>query len=160
MGTSAEQNVQAGQPAPDFALQDEEGKAVRLSDFRGKRVVLFMYPRDNTPGCTAEACDFRDNMERIRQCGAVVLGLSTDNADSHQKFKKKHNLPFPLLVDDDAETAKAYGAWVQKNMFGRKFWGIERSTFIIDEQGELVRIFRKVRVKGHVDEVIDVLNAL
>src|SRR5690625_1199050 len=138
-----------GDTAPEFALPDDQGNIVRLSDFRGQIVVLFMYPKDNTPGCTMEACAFRDRYERIQQAGAVVLGLSPDSAASHARFKAKHNLPYPLLVDEGAQTASAYGAWKEKSMFGRRFWGIERSTFIIDREGILRKVFRKVRVRGH-----------
>lgn len=152
--------VDVGDRAPDFSLLDDEGNTVRLSDLRGHRVVLFMYPKDNTPGCTMEACSFRDNFARIQATGAKVFGLSPDSMASHAKFRRRHGLPYPLLVDEGAEVAKAYGAWIEKNMFGRKFWGIERSTFIIDEEGILRKVFRKVRVKGHVDEVLKALASL
>lgn len=154
MPENVQRPVQEGDAAPDFALPDEEGTVWRLSDLRGQTVVLYMYPKDNTPGCTAEACDFRDNIARIRSAGAVVLGLSPDSVASHKRFKEKHTLPFPLLADEGAETVKAYGAWVEKSMFGRKYWGVERSTFVIDGDGILRKVFRKVKVKGHVDEVL------
>lgn len=149
--------VAEGRPAPDFELPDEEGNIIRLKDLRGKTVVLYMYPKDQTPGCTAQACDFRDNLARLQAAGAVVLGLSPDPVTSHKRFKEKHGLTFPLLSDEGAVVASRYGAWVQKSMFGRKFMGIERSTFIIDGDGIVRKVFRKVKVKGHVDEVLKAL---
>lgn len=152
--------VVEGEPAPDFELPDEEGNVVRLRDLRGKTVVLYMYPKDQTPGCTAQACDFRDNLGRIQTAGAVVLGLSPDPVSSHKRFKEKYGLTFPLLSDEGAEVASRYGAWVQKTMFGRKYMGIERSTFIIDGDGIVRKVFRKVKAKGHIDEVLDALEEL
>lgn len=160
MSQEEKQPVSEGDPAPDFALPDEEGNVVRLSDFRGRTVVLFMYPKDSTPGCTMEACAFRDQYDRIQETGAVVLGLSPDSALSHARFKAKHKLPFPLLVDEGGKTAAAYGAWKEKSLFGRKFWGIERSTFIIDGEGILRKVFRKVKVLGHVDQVLKALKEI
>lgn len=149
--------VGEGDRAPDFSLPDDQGQTVRLADYRDKTVVLFMYPKNNTPGCTVEVCAFRDNMARIQSTGAILMGLSPDSVASHAKFKRKHKLTYPLLSDEGAKTATAYGAWVEKNMFGHKFWGIERSTFIIDPNGILRKVFRKVRVKGHVDQVLSAL---
>lgn len=147
-----------GMPAPEFSLSDEQGKAVTLKGFKGKPIVLYFYPKDDTPGCTKEACDFRDSSKRIRQAGAVVLGVSLDGAESHKKFIAKFDLPFSLLCDEDASVSKAYGVYKQKNMYGKKYWGIERSTFVIDEGGVIKALFRKVKVDGHVDEVLAALK--
>ncbi len=160
MADSPEKRVTEGDPAPDFALPNDQGEIVRLADFAGRTVVLFMYPKNNTPGCTREACDFRDRIERIQAAGAVVLGVSPDSVASHQKFKAKHALPYTLLSDEEAKAIRAYGAWVEKSMFGRKYWGVERSTFIIGPDGILRKVFRKVKVKGHVDEVLAALEQL
>lgn len=160
MSEAIDTRVREGDVAPDFALPDDEGRMVRLSDFRGKTVVLYMYPKDNTPGCTAEACDFRDNMARVQSAGAVLLGLSPDSVASHRKFKEKYQLPFPLLADEGAKVADSYGAWVEKSMFGRKYMGIERSTFVIDGDGILRKVFSKVKIKGHVEQVLTAINSL
>ena len=151
---SAKGQAVEGQPAPDFELPDDQGNIVRLRDLRGQTVVLYMYPKDQTPGCTAQACDFRDNLARIQAAGAVVLGLSPDSVASHKRFKEKYGLTFPLLSDEGGAVASRYGAWVQKRLFGRKIKGIERSTFIIDGDGILRKAFRKVKVRGHVDQVL------
>ncbi len=148
-----------GDKAPDFSLKNETGKTVALKALRGKPVVLYFYPKDDTPGCTKEACGFRDSMASIRKTGAMVLGVSLDDEAAHQKFIAKYDLPFSLLVDGDIKVSKAYGVYVQKNMYGKKYWGIERSTFIIDAEGKLRAIFRKVKVDGHVDEVLAVLKS-
>jgi peroxiredoxin Q/BCP len=147
-----------GDKAPEFALPNEAGETVKLKDFKGRQVVLYFYPKDDTPGCTKEACSFRDSLEPIKKAGAVVLGVSLDGRESHQKFIAKHRLPFPLLSDEDATVSKAYGVYKQKNMYGKKFWGIERSTFVIDPAGRVKAIFRKVKVDGHVDEVLAALK--
>ncbi len=141
-----------GQEAPDFTLPGTDGP-VHLKELRGKVVVLYFYPRDNTPGCTTEACDFRDAYRDLNEEGVVVLGVSTDSLASHQKFRAKHQLPFPLLSDEDAEVAKRYGVYKQKNMYGKVAWGIERSTFLIDSEGIVRKAYRKVRVPGHVDRI-------
>jgi len=146
--------VEVGQLAPDFELIADNGEKVKLSDFRGKYVVLYFYPKDMTPGCTTEACDFRDHHESFVELDAVILGVSPDPIERHQKFKEKHDLPFILLVDEDHQVAEAYGVWKLKKNFGKEYMGIERSTFIIDKEGNIVKEWRKVRVKGHVEEAL------
>lgn len=148
-----------GSPAPDFSLQDGEGSTVSLKGLRGRRVVLYFYPKDDTPGCTKEACSFRDEIGRFKNANAVIFGVSRDNAASHQRFTKKFSLPFPLLSDPDASVCKAYGVFKERSLYGRLFMGIERSTFVIDEQGRLAAIFPKVKVEGHSDEVYEALTA-
>jgi peroxiredoxin Q/BCP len=155
---AADRGLAVGNPAPDFALRSGAGDEVRLSGLRGKRVVLYFYPKDDTPGCTTEACDFRDRARDFAGANAVVLGISRDDAASHQRFAKKFRLPFPLLSDPDAAVCKAYGVWQQKSLYGRTYWGIERTTFVIDEQGRLTAMFPKVRVDGHAQAVLDALN--
>lgn len=145
--------MEAGTKAPAFSLKDANGKTVKLSDFKGKYVVLYFYPKDNTPGCTTEACDFRDEHSALQKAGAVVLGVSPDGAASHQKFASKYELPFPLLVDEDHAVAEKYGAWGEKSLYGRKFMGIIRSTFLIGPDQKIVKAWPKVKVAGHVDEV-------
>ncbi|MED3799866.1 thioredoxin-dependent thiol peroxidase [Lysinibacillus capsici] len=142
-----------GQKAPDFSLLNEKGEMVHLADFKGKNVILYFYPKDMTPGCTTEACDFRDKFEDFSHLNAVVLGVSPDNASKHTKFIDKHGLPFSLLVDEDHAIAEAYDVWVLKKMYGREYMGIERSTFLIDAERKLVKAWRKVRVKNHIEEV-------
>lgn len=149
--------IQVGDKAPDFMAVTGDGATVSIKQFRGKKVVLYFYPKDNTSGCTREACDFRDNMARLKRKGVAVLGVSPDSAASHEKFSSKFDLPFPLISDSDHEIAAAYGVWVEKSMYGRKYMGIERSTFVIDEAGRIAQIFRKVKVAGHVDEVLKLL---
>jgi peroxiredoxin Q/BCP len=146
-----------GDKAPDFKAPDQNGTLHSLEDYKGKKLVLYFYPKDMTTGCTAEACDFRDNLNRLKGHGAEVLGVSPDSVARHEKFVKKESLNFPLLADEDKTISEAYGVWKEKSMYGRKFMGVERTTFIIDEKGRIERIFPKVRVKGHVDEVIDAL---
>jgi peroxiredoxin Q/BCP len=145
---------QVGDPAPEFALADGEGETVRLSDLRGKKVVLYFYPKDSTPGCTQEACDFRDRYAALQASGALLLGISPDSGKSHAKFAQKHGLPFPLLADEGNAVSTAYGVWKEKSMYGRVFMGIERTTFLIDEQGKIARVWPKVKVAGHGDEVL------
>jgi peroxiredoxin Q/BCP len=149
--------IAEGSAAPSFRLPDQDGTIVDLEGLRGKTVVLYFYPKDSTPGCTAEACDFRDNFARIASKGAVVLGVSRDSARSHAKFREKQSLPFPLLVDEDAALCKAYGIWQKKKFMGREFLGIVRSTFLIDTAGVVRRVWSPVSVKGHVDEVLAAL---
>ncbi|MBC7264924.1 MAG: thioredoxin-dependent thiol peroxidase [Chloroflexi bacterium] len=145
--------------APDFTLEADDGHGVSLSDYRGKKVVLYFYPKDNTAGCTAEALAFRDEYPRIIAASAVVLGVSPDSVESHKRFKAKHNLPFTLLSDPNHQVAEMYGAWGEKKMYGQTRMGVIRSTFIIDEEGRIVKIFPKVAVKGHIQEVLTALNA-
>lgn len=142
-----------GKKAPDFSLVNEKEEIVQLKDYRGQYVILYFYPKDMTPGCTTEACDFRDKHEDFSHLNAVVLGVSPDDAKKHARFMDKHGLPFSLLVDEDHEVAEAYGVWVLKKMYGREYMGIERSTFLIDAEGFLVKQWRKVRVKNHIEEV-------
>jgi peroxiredoxin Q/BCP len=151
--------LKVGDKAPQFTLPSGDGKNVSLKEFRGKKVVLYFYPKDDTPGCTSEACSFRDNLGRVKRKGAVVLGISADSVESHKKFIKKYDLPFPLLSDESKEILKAYDVWKQKSFMGRKFMGIERTTFIIDEEGNILRIFLKVKVEGHTDDVLDALSS-
>jgi peroxiredoxin Q/BCP len=146
-----------GDIAPAFEAQTGDGTTVKLADFMGKTVVLYFYPRDNTPGCTVEACSFRDNFAALKKRGAIVLGVSADSVESHAKFAKKFSLPFTLLSDPDKNIVNAYGVWVQKSFMGRKFMGIERSTFIIGGDGRIRKIFRKVNPKTHVAEVLEFL---
>jgi peroxiredoxin Q/BCP len=150
--------LSTGDAAPPFAAPDQSGTTRTLDDFRGRRLVLYFYPKDMTPGCTTEACDFRDNLARIASHGAQVVGISPDSVARHQKFTAKESLTFPLLADEDHAIAEAYGVWKEKSLYGRKFMGVERTTFIIDETGRIARVFERVRVKGHVDEVIDALD--
>ena len=152
--------IAEGDKVPQLTLLDHGGVRFDLSSLQGKKAVLYFYPEDDTPGCTKEACSFRDNYAAIKAAGAEIFGVSMDDQKSHQKFRAKYNLPFPLLVDDKAELAKALGVYVQKSMFGLKFWGIERSTFIIDADGIVRKIFRKVSVKGHEQEVLKSLREI
>ena len=145
--------LKVGDKAPAFSLPDERDKTVSLKSLKGKQVVLYFYPKDDTPGCTNEACSFRDSIKPIGKADAVVLGVSLDDAESHARFSKKYRLPFSLLCDEDGTVSKAYGVYKKKNMYGRIYWGIERSTFIIDKTGRLTAIFRKVKVDGHVADV-------
>ncbi|TCS82592.1 thioredoxin-dependent thiol peroxidase [Tepidibacillus fermentans] len=147
-----------GQKAPDFTLPASNGEQVSLHDFRGKYVVLYFYPKDNTPGCTTEACSFRDYHEEFKGLNAVILGVSPDPLKSHAKFIEKYQLPFLLLSDENHKVAEAYGVWKLKKMYGKEYMGIERSTFIIDPEGNLVNIYRKVKVKGHVEEALEFIK--
>lgn len=150
-----------GLKAPDFSLDNERGEKVSLADFKDDQyVLLYFYPKDATPGCTTQACDFRDAHEDFSALNAVILGVSPDNAASHERFIEKKGLPFSLLVDDEHEVAEKYGVWKLKKMFGREYMGIERSTFLIDPQGKVLKEWRKVRVKGHIDEALETLKEL
>lgn len=150
--------LQVADPAPDFTLENDASQMISLKDFRGKKVILYFYPKDDTPGCTKEACSFRDVHGDITSKDAVVLGVSNDSVESHQKFKQRYNLNFPLLSDPTKEVSKAYGVYQQKNMYGITRWGIVRSTFLIDEEGRVANIWRRVQVDGHKDEVLHALE--
>jgi peroxiredoxin Q/BCP len=150
--------LKAGDTAPDFELLSDEGERVRLSDLRGKKVVLYFYPKDDTPGCTTEACELRDRQTELEAQGATVLGVSPDGIESHQKFKAKYGLAFTLLADPDHSVADAYGAWGEKKMYGKMYEGILRTTFIIDGSGKIEGVFEKVRPKGHGDQVLAALQ--
>jgi peroxiredoxin Q/BCP len=150
--------LQEGKKAPDFKLKDQEGKTIALSDFKGKNVILYFYPKDNTSGCTAEACNFRDEFPKFKNINAVILGVSPDSVESHQKFVKKYNLPFRLLSDEKKEVLEKYEVWKEKNMYGRKYMGVERTTFIINPDGTIGKIFRKVKVADHNKEVLEALK--
>ena len=150
--------MRVGDPAPDFTLQTGDGRTVTLLEFRGRPVVLYFYPKDDTPGCTKEACGFRDASPKLAKCRAVVLGVSRDTPASHRRFAEKFRLPFPLLSDPDASVCKAYGIYKEKSLYGRTYWGIERTTFLIDEQGRLTAVFPKVKVDGHTDAVLEALQ--
>ena len=146
--------VAVGKKAPAFKLPASNGTTVSLADYAGKTVVLYFYPKDDTPGCTKESCDFRDSIQKFTRKKAVVLGVSPDSLKSHDRFIAKFGLPFVLLADEDHAVAEKYGVWVEKSMYGKKYMGIERSTFVIDPQGVVKAVFRKVKVDGHVDEVL------
>ena len=148
------------QPAPDFTLPVTGGGEISLSDLRGKAVVLYFYPRDDTPGCTKEAVGFSEHLEAFTDAGAVVFGVSRDTMAKHDRFAAKHTLTVPLLADIDGAVTEAYGVWVEKNMYGKKSMGIERATYLIDASGNIARIWRKVKVAGHVEEVLDAVRAL
>ena len=150
--------LSVGDKAPDFRLKNDEGKEISLKEFRGKTVVLYFYPKDDTPGCTKEACDFRDQQKDFGKKNAVILGVSPDPVEAHVKFKKKYGLPFQLLSDPEKTTLEAYDVWKQKSMYGRTYMGVERTTFLIDEQGKIAKIFPKVSVTGHIDDVLSALN--
>ena len=152
--------LEEGTVAPDFTLPADGGGEVTLSNYRGKKVVLYFYPKDDTSGCTTEACNFRDDYTQILGAGAVVLGVSPDGIKSHDKFKLKYELPFALLSDLDHQVADMYGAWGEKKMYGRSYMGIIRSTFIIDEEGVIAKVFPRVRPKNHSQEVLDALSGL
>jgi thioredoxin-dependent peroxiredoxin len=149
--------VDEGSPAPDFELATDEGERVRLSELKGSPVVLYFYPADDTPGCTAQACEIRDQWSQFRERGAVVLGVSPDDEESHARFREKYSLPFTLLADPGHDVAEKYGVWVEKNNYGRKSMGIERSTFVIDQDGNVARALRRVKPEGHAERVLEAL---
>ena len=149
--------LKAGDRAPDFSGTDQNGKSIRLSDYKGSKVVLYFYPKDMTPGCTVEACAFRDGHGALRKKGAVVLGVSKDGAASHKKFIEKHELPFSLISDESGEIVKAYGAWGEKSMYGKKYMGILRITYVIGADGRIAAVFPKVKPATHADEVLAAL---
>jgi len=150
--------LKIGDKAPAFSLASDSGETISLRDLKGKPVVLYFYPKDDTSGCTVEACEFRDNWKDVKRSGAVVLGVSPDGVVSHQKFKEKFSLPFPLLADEGHKVADAYGAWGEKSMYGRKYQGVLRTTFLIGGDGKIARVFEKVKPKGHAAEVLAALN--
>ncbi|MFN3653443.1 MAG: thioredoxin-dependent thiol peroxidase [Armatimonadota bacterium] len=149
---------QIGDLAPDFTLPATDGEPVRLSDLRSRKVVLYFYPKDLTPGCTQEACDFRDRYAELQAAGAVLLGISPDPVKSHQRFTEKHALPFSLLADEGAAVATEYGVWKEKSMYGKTYMGVERTTFLIDEEGRIAQVWPKVKVNGHAEQVLAALR--
>ena len=153
-------SVEAGKKAPDFTAPTDGGKKLKLSDLRGKLVVLYFYPKDDTPGCTTEACGFRDALPDFSKVKAQVIGVSKDIVARHDKFKQKYELPFPLVSDEDGKICEKYGTWVEKSLYGRKYMGIDRATFLIDKTGSVARVWRKVKVSGHVAEVLEAVKAL
>jgi thioredoxin-dependent peroxiredoxin len=155
---SSTRELAVGDQAPDFTLPASDGKSVKLSGLKGKNVVLYFYPADDTPGCTKEACSFRDNLPKFGAVDAVVLGVSKDSLDSHAGFIKKYGLNFTLLSDEDLKVNKLYGTWVEKENYGKKYWGTERSTFVIGKDGKIRKLFRKVKVDGHEQEVLAALS--
>jgi peroxiredoxin Q/BCP len=152
--------VEAGKKAPDFKLETDVGGTVSLKDLRGKTVILYFYPKDDTSGCTAEACAFRDALPNFKRAKTEVIGISRDSVKSHDKFKTKYKLPFSLASDEEGKVCNAYGTWVEKSMYGRKYMGIERATFLIDAEGVVRNVWRKVKVPGHVEEVLAAAKAL
>lgn len=153
--------IEEGKAAPAFTLSDQDGNTVALADFKKKKnVVLYFYPKDDTPGCTVEACGFRDSFKVIGKQDAVVLGVSPDDEKAHQKFIKKFSLPFTLLCDTGTKVCKAYGVWVKKNMYGKEYMGVARTTFVINKDGKIVKIFAKVKPEGHAQEILDCLKGL
>ena len=152
--------LEPGSKAPAFTLKDDEGNKVKLSDLKGSPVVLYFYPRDDTPGCTKEACAFRDRYDEMQSLGAQLFGVSADSAESHAKFREKYALPFPLLVDEKHAMLEKYGAWREKNMYGKKSMGIQRSTYLIDANGKVAKVWKRVKVDGHDQQVIEALEAL
>lgn len=152
--------ITAGQAAPDFALPASNGETLKLSDLRGKNVVLYFYPKDNTPGCTTQACGFRDLHNDFAGADTVILGVSPDPLKSHEKFINKFELPFLLLADEEHAVCEQYGVWKEKNMYGKKYWGVERTTFLIDRDGNIAKVYPKVKVNGHMEQVLADAKAL
>ena len=152
--------VSVGKSAPAFSLDTDTGEKLSLKDLKGRPVVLYFYPKDDTPGCTVEACEFRDAFPRFKGSKAVILGISPDSVKSHQKFKQKFDLPFTLLADEDHAIAEKYGVWQKKSMYGRTYMGIARTTFVIDQEGKVAKIFEKVKPKGHAEEVEQAVDEL
>ncbi|MCF2486832.1 thioredoxin-dependent thiol peroxidase [Dyadobacter sp. CY347] len=147
--------LQVGDPAPAFSAKDQDGKEVKLSDFKGEKIILYFYPKDDTPGCTAQSCNLRDNYDVLLKRGYKVLGVSVDDEKSHRKFIKKYNLPFPLLADTDQKLVNAYGVWGEKKLFGRDYMGIIRTTFVIDENGVIEEVVQKVDTENHTDQILN-----
>lgn len=152
-----DKELKVGSKAPEFNLPASTGEKISLKSLRGKNVVLYFYPKDDTPGCTKEACGFRDKLEQFKKKGTVIFGVSKDSLDSHQKFIEKYGLTFSLLSDEDHAVSEKYGVYKEKSMYGKKYWGIERSTFVIDPEGKLKAIFRKVKIENHIEEVLEAL---
>ena len=146
--------LKAGDKAPEFKLKADNGETISLKDLKGKKVVLYFYPKDMTSGCTVEACDFRDSIKKFEKKNAVVIGVSPDDTKSHQKFKTKHDLPFTLLSDETHKALEDYGVWQEKSMYGRKYMGVVRTTFLIDEKGRIEKVWEKVKVDGHAEEAL------
>jgi len=146
--------LEAGDKAPDFSVEDQDGNTVKLSDFKGKKLVLFFYPKASTPGCTAEACNLRDNWERFQEKDYAILGVSADTQKKQSNFKNKYEFPFPLLADEDKEVIQAYGVWGPKKFMGKEYDGIHRTTFIIDEEGKIEEVIKKVKTKAHTDQIL------
>lgn len=147
-------SLNVGDKAPDFVAKDQDGIEVTLASFKGKKLIIFFYPKDNTPGCTMQACNLRDNYSLLLEQGYSIVGVSADSQASHQKFRQKKNLPFPLLVDENHEICESFGVWAQKSLFVLKFWGIKRTTFIIDEKGYILDIIDKVKVRDHAQQIL------
>ena len=147
-------DLKAGDKAPEFSGKDQTGKEIKLSDFKGKKVVLYFYPKDNTPGCTAQACNLRDNFSLFKKANYIILGVSTDEEKSHQKFIDKYTLPFPLIADTDKKIHEAYGVWKEKSMYGRTYMGTARTTFIIDEKGQIEEVIEKVKTADHTNQIL------
>ncbi|MDO3644670.1 thioredoxin-dependent thiol peroxidase [Mucilaginibacter sp. L3T2-6] len=150
--------LKEGDKAPDFTSKDQNGKTVSLADFKGKNIILYFYPKDDTPGCTAEACSFRDNYQSLQGNGFEVIGISTDSEKSHKKFETKYSLPFPLIADEDKSINEAYGVWVEKNMYGRKYMGTARKTFLIGPDGIIKKIIEKVDTQNASKQVLDLMQ--
>lgn len=151
-------DLQPGDKAPNFSMPTNEGNTVSLADYAGRKLVLYFYPKDDTPGCTTEACNFRDNLPKFEKINAAILGVSKDSVAKHEKFVGKFSLTFPLAADEDGSVCEAYGTWGEKSMYGKKYMGIDRATFLIDENGTILNVWRKVKVPGHVDEVMQAIK--
>ena len=147
--------LKPGDAAPEFTLKNSDGKEISLKDFRGKKVILYFYPKDDTSGCTNESCDFRDNHKTFEDKNAVIIGISKDSVESHKKFQNKYGLPFTLLSDESTEVNKKYGVWVEKINYGKKYMGTSRTTFVIDEEGKIQEVFNNVKVDGHIEEILN-----
>ena len=156
-GDTLREMIKQGAPAPDFKVLDDEGKPFQLSDLKGKEVVLYFYPKADTPGCTKESCEFRDTITQFKRRGAMVIGVSPDKPTAQAKFKSKYELTFPLLADEDHKVAEAYGVWQEKSMYGKKYMGIARTTFVIDKDGRVKKVFEKVKPEGHAEQVLGAL---
>ncbi len=150
--------LEEGKKAPEIKLKDQDGNTVSLNEFKGQKVVVYFYPKDDTTGCTKEACSFRDEFPKFEKLDVKVIGISPDSVESHKKFAEKYNLPFTLLSDEGKETVEAYDVWKQKSMYGRNYMGVERTTYIVDENGNIQKVFPKVKVENHIEEVLKVLN--